>query len=391
MYKVLLMLIILLLPVSSWAKIEVSHSSDYTRILEQGSPKLVEEAVVGLLGTDGKLPWKSLSTVLPRVGSISGRTRAKVAESLRHRTLDTRAVSALEQMTYDDDLRVQRAAVKSLIKGNPTSEVLLVLERILPVQPEEAKSINRRIEQIKRRLSAAPDLPRAVKPPVDPLWRKFLIVCFSVLSGILGVMLFLWGFRLVNLHRLVNGLPRARIASAPMGMVVIRGEAQPYLEGLLLHPVSHEPCLYYPGADKDHPDHRFWIVDGGGRMLVDPCSAVFISEDGILVPGEGIQLLGDIQHAQVHGKKRSIIGKRKQQRHHLERLFHFIIQDVLGRVFREQSSKALFSDPNSCFWIWDNLEAKPLASTGQLQGLFGVFVLTGSWILLMVVAVLLMI
>ncbi len=83
-----------------------------------------------------------------------------------------------------------------------------------------------------------------------------------------------------------------------------------------------------------------------------------------------------------------MIGKRKQDRHHLERLLHFLVQGVLGRVFRDQSSKALFSDPNSCFWIWDDLDTKPLASSDQLRGLFLAFTFFGGWIMLLVLAVL---
>ena len=53
----------------------------------------------------------------------------------------------------------------------------------------------------------------------------------------------------------------------------------------LHHPVTGEPCLYYVGADSEHPDARFYLVDDTGRVLVDPQRAVLFSDDGVLVAG----------------------------------------------------------------------------------------------------------
>ncbi len=130
MYRLILFLILFLLPVCGLAEIEVKDQSDYTRILEQGDPALHDEAVAGLVDSHGRIPWKALSTVLPRIDTLRPKTRILVAERLQHRTLDPRVVLALAKMTADEDIRVKRAAINTLLKGNYTVEVAEALARI---------------------------------------------------------------------------------------------------------------------------------------------------------------------------------------------------------------------------------------------------------------------
>lgn len=71
----------------------------------------------------------------------------------------------------------------------------------------------------------------------------------------------------------------------------------------------------------------------------------------------------------------------------LDRLFHFLLDGVLGRFFRDRSARAFFSDPNQCFWIWDDLDTKPLQSGRESAWMWLTFVLAGGWMLLFVFSV----
>jgi hypothetical protein len=45
----------------------------------------------------------------------------------------------------------------------------------------------------------------------------------------------------------------------------------------------------------------------------------------------------------------------------------------------------LFSDPQRCFWIWDDLERRPMAEARDYLWLVGGVLLSGSWILVFAV------
>jgi hypothetical protein len=113
----------------------------------------------------------------------------------------------------------------------------------------------------------------------------FLIWC--VLGFALGIVLFFWGFRLLQRRRLILDTPLSKIRSASMGMVEISGQAVgPYT---MTAPVSGRSCYYYRtqvwewkqnGKNKQWVQAAaecmhvpFFVDDNTGRLMVDPRGA----------------------------------------------------------------------------------------------------------------------
>jgi hypothetical protein len=113
----------------------------------------------------------------------------------------------------------------------------------------------------------------------------FLIWC--VLGFALGIVLFFWGFRLLQRRRLILDTPLSKIRSASMGMVEISGQAVgPYT---MSAPVTGRPCYYYRtqvwewkqnGKNKQWVEAAsecmhvpFFVDDNTGRLMVDPRGA----------------------------------------------------------------------------------------------------------------------
>jgi hypothetical protein len=201
---------------------------------------------------------------------------------------------------------------------------------------------------------------------------------------IAGLLLFIWGYRLINLRRFLVNTARSTIRSVAMGTQALRGEVQPWDNRLLTHPLSGELCVYYAGADRDDPDHRFWLVDATGRILVEPAGAILLSEDAVLLPGEEVQLVGDVRLS-THKRGEQVVAKRREPRHHLEVAFHLLLNQLLGNLFRDSNSRALFSDPSRVFWIWNDLGSAPFTSRWQTVSLFSSVVAAGGWLVLVMI------
>jgi len=224
-----------------------------------------------------------------------------------------------------------------------------------------------------------------------PFWLgPATLVAFALISGLLGLVLFLWGFRLVQLLRLLSRLAPSRVRAAAVGTNLLRGRLEPAASGSLEHPATGEPCLYYAGADRARPAQRFYLVDDSGRILVDPRGAVLLSTDGMLEEGEAVQILGTISRARKPegAPGELVIGKDAPRRTLVGRVGHFLVQGVLGLWDRSGTGRALFSDPRRCFWIWDDLDDKPPHWRGELTRLLLVFLLAGVWITVFAVAAL---
>jgi hypothetical protein len=170
-----------------------------------------------------------------------------------------------------------------------------------------------------------------------------------------------------------------------MGRVALKGTAQP-LEGVLMeHPLTGEPSLHHVGADRQDPAAPFLLTDDTGRIVVDPRGAVLLSEDGVIVPGEDVYVMGEVTRAPTEAPGRlghPIVGKPRVERTLFEKAVHFVIQGLLGGLAGQGKTMMLFSDPRSFFWIWDDAEKPPMSSSRETAVLFGAFVLAGSWVLI---------
>lgn len=97
-------------------------------------------------------------------------------------------------------------------------------------------------------------------------------MAFALLAAAVRALLFTWAWRLYALAVRVRHQPVSTVRAMAMGPVALEGELQP-AGSYLSHPVTGEPCLYYVGADSEHPDARFYLVDDSGRVLIDPQKA----------------------------------------------------------------------------------------------------------------------
>lgn len=215
-----------------------------------------------------------------------------------------------------------------------------------------------------------------------------VLLLFALVSALLGLVLFVWGFRLLQLLHLLQRTAPAKTRSVHQGTALLRGRLKPVGEPLQ-HPVTEEFCLYYAGADRDHPQLQFYLEDETGRILVNPAGAVLISAADMLAENEEVMILGLVSRS---GEQDGInvLGKPRPRRSWFDRGLHFLVQGVLGGWSRSGTGRALFSDPRRCFWIWDNLRQGPLRSRTELGRLLIIFLAAGLWIALFATAALAM-
>lgn len=279
----------------------------------------------------------------------------------------------------------RRSLYKELIygaTGRHLADDPSILERLRPLAEDSDDLVREAARQVlawhdeARAKQRAADIRGGVKPLV--------LVGLAFVSAVVGVLLFAWAFRLYALSQRVRNRPVAKIRSMAIGPVSLEGEVQP-AEDYLVHPVTGEPCVYYIGADSDHPDARFYIVDDTGRVLVDPQRAVIFSDDGVLVAGEKIHLVGfaeSLADGELHVTKDPALPPLYQ------RVTHAAIEVLLGFGRKSGVTKMLFSDPSRCFWIWDDLDRKPLGEKRDFLWLGAAVALGGAWMVLFAVAVL---
>jgi hypothetical protein len=239
-------------------------------------------------------------------------------------------------------------------------------------------------ERNRRQKEARKILGRAVSPA--------LLLGTSLLSAFLGFLLFLWAFRLLKLRALLGSLGISRSRSIALGTVAMTGEAQP-VNGYLEHPLTGERCLYYHGAERSHPDHRFYVEDETGRVEVDPRGAVLLSEDGVVSPGERIHIVATAGKNPKAGAtsdepRRALLHKSSQPKPLYQRIADFLVGGLLGFGARRRSTRRLFTDPRDVFWIWDDARRKPMSSPRDVAFLFAVALFGGAWILVFFVSTL---
>ena len=127
-----------------------------------------------------------------------------------------------------------------------------------------------------------------------------------------------------------------------------------------------------------------YLVDGSGQVLLAPRRAVLFSDDDVLVTGERVHLVGYADRA--HGKV--VIGKDATEPPLYRRLGHRIIETLFGFGQKTKVAKMLFTDPTRCFWIWDDLERRPMGEAADVLWLGASVLLAGAWIVVFAVSVL---
>jgi HEAT repeat protein len=215
--------------------------------------------------------------------------------------------------------------------------------------------------------------------------QPIVLIGLAAIAGLVGALLFVWSFRLYLLAVRVRNRPIAKARSVAMGPVALEGEAQPFGD-YLRHPITEEPCVYYAGADAEHPKARFYLEDETGRILIDPRRAVLFSDDGVIVAGEKVHLVG---FAHREGREGRIVVTKDPARPPLHSRFTNRLIEILFGFGRKTSvTKMLFSDPTRCFWIWDDLERRPMGEARDVGWLAASTLLGGAWIIVFAIAVL---
>jgi hypothetical protein len=184
----------------------------------------------------------------------------------------------------------------------------------------------------------------------------------------------------LQLQRMLRHLPASKIRTLTPGQVALRGEVQPAGEPLF-HPLTDELCVYYVGAETREPGLRFWLVDGSGRVQVDPAGMVMLSEDGMLLPGEEVHMIASVERVGAgSGPERWLIRKNHAPRSAFEKLVHLVVGRLFGVCAGSNLSKMLFSDPRRCFWIWDDCDGNPFGDRREVALVVTVFTFAGVWI-----------
>ena len=74
--------------------------------------------------------------------------------------------------------------------------------------------------------------------------------------------------------------------------MALKGEVRLHAHQYTTHPFTGERCVIHEGERLP-----FWLEDGTGRILVDPRGAALLSEDGVVVPGERVLVVGTFRKA----------------------------------------------------------------------------------------------
>ena len=205
-------------------------------------------------------------------------------------------------------------------------------------------------------------------------------VALMLAALLLGAATLLWGLRVLQVRRLLRHLGVSKARSLAPGLASLEGEVQPAQGQILLHPDTEDACVYYTGADRSAPDHRFWLVDDSGRVLVEPRGALLLSEDGVLVPGERVRLIATAQRlSRVSNDPTAptILRAGDTRTSAFARIGRALLQMVMDRPM----TRVLFSDPRRMLLIWDDLRRAPFASGRDTVLLFLSFFLSALWIL----------
>lgn len=364
---------------------------DLTRLLELGPEAEWHQAIMELVERKKGIPGRAVASILRRQSVLDPAERILLIKALQKKSLprDPRIIRYFQQQATSplSDAEVSKAAFQALLKVR-SYDVIPVLESLRTQHPQWQEAIDKRLAYLATRqadeLEAAQETAQeATQPAPEDTNTTAVLIVFAVLSCVLGLVLFIWAFRLLQLRRLLHGLSLVPIHSVAQGTTLLKGEVRAGSNALLVHPVTGEKCVYYPGAEREFPGYRFYLKDDSGQILVNPAGAVLLSEDGVLTAGEKVQILGAVTRQKASlgsGIGANLLAKPKPPQTLFNRVAHFLVAGVLGMWRQTDSARAMFSDPRRCFWIWDDLQKRPLDNNRDLIKLVLVFVLAGAWV-----------
>lgn len=225
--------------------------------------------------------------------------------------------------------------------------------------------------------------------------RRGLLVAAGLAGIGIGLTMFLLAFRLLMLKRFVKGLPPRNIRSAPPGLVALRGEVQRYQDASIMHPFTGEQCVIDGNARLP-----FWLDDGTGRILVDPEGAALLSEDGVVVPGERVLIVGTYRNPAYAGGMGSVlrvgagpgalpsIKRADHEMTWLARAGGWLLRALTRATLGGATARMMFLDARQCFWIWDDLDQRPFRSERESAAMAAGAMFAGAWLLVIVAAIL---
>ncbi|MBW2999104.1 E3 ubiquitin ligase family protein [Candidatus Woesearchaeota archaeon] len=115
------------------------------------------------------------------------------------------------------------------------------------------------------------------------------ILLYSIAGFMVGIVLFIKGFKWLKQKRMIENIPTSKIRSLAMGLVEIFGEVFPAEKKVLKSPFSNKDCVYYKykveeyrrsgkhsrwvTLKKDEDRVHFFLKDNTGKVLVDSTGA----------------------------------------------------------------------------------------------------------------------
>ncbi|MDO9517644.1 MAG: GIDE domain-containing protein [Methanosarcinaceae archaeon] len=82
----------------------------------------------------------------------------------------------------------------------------------------------------------------------------------SIIFAIVGLVIFLYGFKVMSKYRLINDTPRSKIRSMAMGLVELHGNV--LADTCITTPFSQTDCVYYSYEIKEYRKHTSKGSDG---------------------------------------------------------------------------------------------------------------------------------
>jgi len=303
--------------------------SDFVRVLEEGPREKWDAAARQLVRYRKNydrysLDARSLGSLLKRWEVLSADTRELIAKGMQSQasTNTPEAVAVFARLLADPKPRIQTQTFEILMKHG-TSATAPALAGYIPEGSKDRKRLLQHLLRVnekeagkktfKRKPGTLAETPAAASGEERP---QYGLAAALIAAGALGICILVWGFRMLQLQRLLHHLTPAKTRTVTLGLASLRGEVQPYKGRLLTHPVTEEACVYYAGAEGQASDARFWLVDDTGRVLVDPRGVVLISEDQTLVPGERVHILGTAERISRDGTAHIVVGRGTDERVH---------------------------------------------------------------------------
>ena len=227
------------------------------------------------------------------------------------------------------------------------------------------------------------------------LLGRTLLVGAAVAGIAVGLLIFLLAFRLLMLKRFVHGLPAQKIRSAPPGLVALKGEVRLHAKQYATHPFTGERCVIHDGERLP-----FWLEDGTGRILVDPQGAALLSEDGVVVPGERVLVVGTFRKApepQANGAAANDeaeteatpeLARRDKELTWFSHAGGWLVRALTRAALGQNAARMMFLDARQCFWIWDDLNERPFHAQREAAAMAAGALFAGAWLLVVVGAIL---